>query len=279
MLTPPIKSPRTLNEALELRSQSQAKIVPFVGGTDIFVHLRNNRLECDELLNLSHIDELSFISLKENFLEIGPSTTHAEIIASQEVLDNCRILRQAVAKIGSPQIRLRGTIGGNICNASPAGDAIPPLYVRNAIIVIKSLNNTREVVIDDFITGPGITDLQSDELVTSIRIPIRKPTRGVYLSLRQRRALACNKVSVAVETLIMDGSPTEFRIACGAVSPTVLRVPNAEELLNMGEFDYNKISDEVTKLVEPIDDMRSSAEYRRAMTGVLTVRAVKLLIS
>jgi xanthine dehydrogenase FAD-binding subunit len=279
MRFPPIATPKTLEEALELRIQASGKQIPFMGGTDVLVHLRNNRMTCDELLNLSQVRELSFISASDDFIEIGAGTTHSDILDSEIVYRHCHLLQQAVRRIGSAQVRNRGTIGGNICNASPAGDSIPPLYVREAILVIQSTENSRTIPIIRFLTGPGFTDLQRNELVTSVRIPKRSPTVGTYQSLRQRKALACNKVSVAMEALATDGGPIDFRIACGAVSPTVVRASEAEKLLNEGIQDENLVSKAAMRAVEPIDDVRSNAEYRRAMTGVLVAKAMRELLS
>jgi len=266
-------SPKTLKEFFEIKIENPAaKIV--AGGTDILVRLKDE-LDWPMLIDISGIEELKGISKESNSVKIGVLSTHTEIENSEELRKYAEVLVQAAFIIGSPQIRNRGTIGGNIANASPAGDTIPPLYVLNAEIELASSAGTRKMLINEFFTGPGISVLENGEIVSSINIPAEENLKGVFLRLGQREALAISKVSLA---LVKNTKTNEYRIALGSVAPTVIHATKTEKLLSGNSLNIKLIDEACETICEeaaPIGDIRSEADYRKEMCGVLLRKALK----
>ncbi len=274
-----IRSPTDLREALELKATLGSDLHPLAGGTDVLISVRNNRVDWGEkpkLLNLNNIEELHFIRETPKSIEIGPLVTHTEIVNNPIIQTHVPALAKAVSYIGSPQIRNRGTIAGNMCHASPAADSLPILYCRNAKIEVIAQDEATLVSIEDFITGPGTIAIDPNGIVTRIIVPKLPNFQSDYLTLRQRQALSCNVVSVGIEFLRKEnGEIKDIRIAGGAVSPTVVRGKKTENLL-INEVLTQDLIIEAHKLIQiecdPIDDVRSNKKYRQAMTGVLLTR-------
>ncbi|MFW9905290.1 MAG: FAD binding domain-containing protein [Candidatus Thorarchaeota archaeon] len=275
-----IYSPTSLDEALELKATHAGELHPFAGGTDVLVSIRNNRIDWGDrpsLLNLNKIQELHFVQETSDAIEIGPLLTHTEISNHPLIKIHVPALAKAVSYIGSPQIRNRGTLGGNMCHASPAADSLPILYCRNAKIEVQTEAKTTLVPIEEFITGPGFIAIDPYGIVTKIIIPKLPNYIGDYLTLRQRQALSCNVVSVGIEMLQPEkgGEIKDIRIALGAVAPTVVRGTKTETLLGHKILSQALIS-EAHNLIQteciPIDDVRSNKNYRQAMVGVLLLR-------
>ena len=274
-----IRSPTDLREALELKATLGSDLHLLAGGTDVLISVRNNRVDWGEkpkLLNLNNIEELHFVRETPKSIEIGPLVTHTEIVINPIIQTHVPALAKAVSYIGSPQIRNRGTIVGNMCHASPAADSLPILYCRNAIIEVLAQDQATLVPIDDFITGPGTIAIDPNGIVTRIIVPKLPNFQSDYLTLRQRQALSCNVVSVGIEFLRKENREIiDIRIALGAVSPTVVRGKKTENLL-INEVLTQDLIIEAHKLIQtecdPIDDVRSNKKYRQAMTGVLLTR-------
>jgi xanthine dehydrogenase iron-sulfur cluster and FAD-binding subunit A len=268
--------PRSLEEALEIMFQRAGEVRPVAGGTDILVQAKDGKADRALLFDLGLVPELRGIDEAADHLRIGAAVTHTEIIESPLVQRFCPALSMACGWVGGPQIRNRGTIGGNVAHGSPAGDTIPPLYAADAVVELVSVSDRREVPITDFFLGPGKTVRVSDELIVGIRIPKRPGVRGAFLRLGQRQAQAISKVSIAVAMTFKDGRPEWVRVALGAVAPTVIRAPETEKALMGGGYDALKRAlDAVRDEVKPIDDLRSTREYRRAMSAVLLGRAIR----
>ncbi|TFG37771.1 MAG: xanthine dehydrogenase family protein subunit M [Candidatus Aminicenantes bacterium] len=271
-----IISPKTVGEALELKNERGEVLHPIAGGTDVLVSVYNNRVDWGSrpsLLNLSRIEELHFIRETSDSVEIGPLVTHREIIENPVIATHVPALSKAVSFIGSPQIRNQGTIGGNIVNASPAADSLPVLYARDAMIEVSTLDGKALLPIREFIKGPGLVDLDPAGIVTKIVVPRLSGYFGDYLSLRQRKAISINVVSLGAEMLVSnDGVIEDVRVAFGAVSPTVVRGVKTEQLLRNRKRSSELVI-EAVDLVQsecvPIDDIRSNKMYRGAMAGVL----------
>jgi xanthine dehydrogenase iron-sulfur cluster and FAD-binding subunit A len=275
---PATHRPRTLEAALELLSMHAGEVRPLAGGTDILVRARDGQQDRAALLDLTAVPELKGIEERPGALWIGAATTHTELMRSALVARDAPALPQACAVIGGPQIRNRGTLGGNLANASPAADTVPALFVADAVVDLVSVNGRRQVPIADFFTGPRRSVLAADELILGVRVPRRNGVRGVFLRLGQRRAQAISKVSVAVAITFRDGRPDWARVALGAVAPTVVRAPRAEAaLLSGGHEGLQRAREAVRGEVQPIDDLRSTSAYRREMAGVLLERAVRRL--
>ncbi len=275
---PPYYRPRSLEEALEILVQRSGEVRPVAGGTDILVKAKDGQVDRAALFDLTMVPEIHGIDERLDHLWIGAGVTHAELVASPLVTRHVPALVQAAALIGGPQIRNRGTLGGNLANASPAADAVPPLYAADATVEVVSVSSRREVPIADLFTGPRQTTLAPDELIVGVRVPKRPGVRGAFVRLGQRQAQAISKVSVAVAMTFADGRPTWVRVALGAVAPTVVRATETEKALLAGGPQALSHAREVVKTeVAPITDLRSTREYRRAMAAVLLERAVKKL--
>jgi xanthine dehydrogenase small subunit len=268
--------PRTLEEAIEILAQRPDEIRLLAGGTDILVQAKDGKLSRGMLFDVTAIEELRGIEERGDDLWIGAATTHTEMMASALVARVAPALPAACAVVGGPQIRNRGTLGGNLANASPAADTVPPLYAADAVVEVVSVSSRRDVPIDRFFTGPRRSVLARDELIVGVRIPRRAGVRGAFLRLGQRRAQAISKVSVAVGIAFRDGRPEWVRVALGAVAPTVVRAPRAEQVLLAGGPDALRQAREIVmEEIAPIDDLRSTRDYRRQMAGILLERAVR----
>jgi len=268
--------PRSLEEALEILAQRPGEARPVAGGTDVLVRAKDGQQNRASLFDVTAVAELKGIEERDGHLWIGAGATHTEITASPLVARHLPSLPQACAVIGGPQIRNRGTLGGNLANASPAADTVPPLYAADAVVELVCVSGRREVPVAEFFTGPRQSVLAPDELIVGVRIPIRAGVRGCFLRLGQRQAQAISKVSVAVGMTFRDGRPDWVRVALGAVAPTVVRAPETERALLGGGYEaLRRARDAVKGEVEPIDDLRSTRAYRREMTAVLLERAVR----
>ncbi|MHA1912074.1 MAG: FAD binding domain-containing protein, partial [Candidatus Kariarchaeaceae archaeon] len=275
-------TPKSLQEALELKAKYLNDIKILAGGTDVFVHLRNEFAHYEYLLNILNLEELNKIFEKDNNIFIGSSAKTSQIVNSPLIQEKCNILFQGAKVIGSPQIRNQSTLLGNVCNASPAGDSIPPLYVRNAIVHLKSITQERTIPIEELFVGPGQTTIQPDELVIGLDIPKKTNPVGIYLSLRQRNSLSINKVSVALEGEKVEGQIINLRIALGSVTPTVVYAEKAEAYLKEHGLNLQTINQAAILTKEaavPINDIRSSKEYRHEMVEVLTRRGLTEILN
>ena len=222
------------------------------------------------------MEELKSIVLDGGCLSIGALVTHADLASDRLIRDHAAALAEAASVIGSPQIRNRGTVGGNLVNASPAGDTVGPLVALDADLILMSTTGPRTVPAARFADGPGATVLREDELLATIRLKADPDRLSGYARLGARRALACAKVSVALAARRKsDGPLTDVRVALGAVAPTVVRSGKAETELEGKQLEEPVIAravEAVKRDVSPIDDIRSTAEYRKEMCGVLLDR-------
>jgi len=272
---PARQRPRSLREALEILAQAPGTR-PIAGGTDILVKARDGQVDCGALFDLSLVPELEGIEERGDELWIGAAVTHSELVESPLVARLVPALAQACSVIGGPQIRNRGTLGGNLANASPAADTVPPLFAADAVVELGSLRRTRRLPITEVFTGPGVSVLEPDELILGVVVPIRPDVRGAFIRLGQRQAQAISKVSVAVALGGESRQPDWVRVAFGAVAPTVIRARGAEELLVKGGPESIEAAAEAARHeVRPIDDLRSTGEYRREMAAVILRRAVE----
>ena len=257
----------TLHEALEYRKVHNA--IPFAGGTDLMVRNKSwsGTLPAfhSAVIMVGELQELKGICLENSTLVVGAAETLSDIAANTNVP---LILRMAIKQMASPAIRNMGTIGGNICNASPAGDSLPPLYALDATVTLKSSTGTRTMPISQFIKAPGRTDLASDELLTAVNIPIEDYNRVFYRKVGTRKAVALSKLSIACLATVHGNSIEKLRIAVGAVAPTVVRCEEAEKALLGKTIDeasrnFEFIREIYAEHITPIDDQRSTAKYRK----------------
>jgi len=274
--------PKTVQEACSLLSQygEEAKIL--AGGTDLLVLMKEKEIRPKYLINIKTIPGLDKISYKDgDGLTLGCLCTLAEVGESRLVKEKFPILSQAALSIGAVQTRNMGTIGGNLCHASPSIDTAPPLLALGARVKLTGLNGDRILDLKDFFLGPNKTALNRDEILTEIQVPDRPPrSGGMFLKHTIRKAMDIAIVNAATEiSLKSDGNVVDdIKIALGAVAPTPIRAFKAEDMLRGKELDDMLIGEAAEKASEetsPITDIRSSAEYRKEMVKVFTRRTVK----
>jgi CO/xanthine dehydrogenase FAD-binding subunit len=260
--------PKTLAEALKSKSQNPA-LLPYAGGTDFMV----NRREGAQLLFLNAIPELAEIADAPDSLTLGACCTYTGLLESKKLPG---ILHRAIALIASPAIRNLGTVGGNICNASPAGDTLPPLYALSARVRLQSVRGSREVLLASFIQGVRKINLAPDELLTQIIIPKSDFSESYYKKVGARSAVAISKASFAGFKKIENGVVTAIPMAFGSVAATVVRNPEIEStLVGKTQAEISAESGAVARmydpLITPIDDQRSTAEYRKKVCLALLI--------
>ena len=239
-------------------------LTPLAGCTDVYVNLNFGLLPQKRFLNLWRLEELSRIEMRDGMLSIGALATYARLIRSPLVRGRLPILAAASREVGGAQIQNRGTLGGNIANASPAGDTLPVLAVADAVLVLASAGGTRRVPFNSFYTGYRKSVLRPDELILSVEVP-RVPGRQWFRKVGTRAAQAISKVVMAA---IRADAP---RVALGSVAPTVLRLRETEAILAAGG-SIEEARRVLVAEIRPIDDLRSTAEYRRRVSGNLLER-------
>ena len=275
-------SPTSLDAALHHLAEAP-DLRPVAGCTDLLVTDRIRRARMDRVLNLLSIPELDGIreispdgagagAGTGGGLEIGATTTFTALRRSQEIRDGWPALAEAAGVIGGWQIQNRATVGGNVCNASPAGDSLPVLLALGATVRIAGPRGRREVPYDDFHTGYRRTALEPGEIVTGFHLPAETrsaPERGVLQRFRKvgtREAQAISKVVVALIAHVDAGSIRELRLAAGSVAPTPVRLHAAEEAAAdqpVTAATADRVAEAAAAAVTPIDDVRSTADYRR----------------
>jgi carbon-monoxide dehydrogenase medium subunit len=288
MLLPNFKylRPETLEEACSLLSQFNGKARVIAGGTDLMVNMKQKTVCPAYLIDISCLPGLNTIEYnQEDVLKIGALCTHSDIESSSVIQEKFNILAQACRSIGSVQIRNLGTIGGNLCNASPSADSAPALLGLDAKVRIFGSAGEDAIELAKFFTGPGQTLLKPDEILTGIDISATSPpSSAVFLKLSPRRAMDLAVVGVGIVLwLSADGSScTDIRIALGAVAPVPIRAIKAEEILRGQKLD-NALIDETARVAseetKPITDIRGSVEYRKEMVQVLTQRGIQQAIA
>lgn len=274
--------PATLSEACRLMAEHGEAARPIAGGTDLMVNMKKKVLAPKHLVSLARIDALRGVEAVNGYLVIGPCLTVAELTESDTVRRKLSALRSGARSLGTPLIRNLATIGGNIGSARPAADLPPSLMVYGTTLVLDSSDGRREMPIGDFFKGPGMTAMAPGEILSEIRVHVPGPLSGAgYINIGVRKSQDCNIVNVAA-FLTLDaaqGVVTEARIAMGCVGPTHLRAPSAEKVLlgqKPGEALFAAAGEAATEDCRPILDFRGSAEYRRAMVGVLTRRTLAI---
>lgn len=278
---PPSESPTSLADAYALLADAEgAPRRPLAGGTDLMVQIAGEIGEPPErILDIWGLDELRGITVEANALVIGALTTYTEIRRSPDVARLAPVLADAAATIGAAQIQNRGTIGGNVVNASPAGDTLPVLLALGAEIVLGSADGERTVAADDFWPEYRTTPRRDDELVLRVRIPVAEGREARFRKIGTRRAQAISKVVMALAWREDgDGRWTDVRLGVGSVAATPVRVPSVEAVLE-GSAPARETADAAARTlveaIEPIDDVRSTADYRRAVAGRVLHRLIR----
>ena len=255
--------PRSLRDALRMLRE-EGPLAPLAGCTDLYVGLNVGVLPGQRFLNIWGLDALRGIEVRGDVLRIGALTTYSDIIRSADVRRRLPMLAAAAREIGAVQIQNRGTIGGNIANASPAGDTLPVLAAADALVELRGVEWTRKVPFTDFYTGYRASVRRPDELVTAIEVP-RVEGRQWFRKVGTRAAQSISKV-------VMAGVRAEPpRIALGSVAPTVVRARRTEDALASGGTlaEAQRI---LQTEISPIDDIRSTAAYRREVAARLLAK-------
>lgn len=249
------------------------------GGTDVLVQAKENMIAAERLIDISSLPELRGFEINTKKILIGAAVSLTEVMTHPLVRAEFPALVMACDVFASPQIRNRATLAGNIANASPAGDTIPALHAYDAIVQIRGRSGRRSVPVTEFASAPRKTVLAPGEIITEIALPRTHGVhKGMFIKIGQRKSLAISKTMVAVATTEFSaGTVKRIGIALGAVAPTIIRLPEAEAL-----FAGKKVTRELAlqaraiaeAAVRPIDDIRSTAEYRRKVSGVIVERGL-----
>jgi CO/xanthine dehydrogenase FAD-binding subunit len=251
-----VLTPRSLEEALALKAE-RPDAVPIQGGTDVMVELNFDRARPPALLNLNEVAELRGWSREKGTLRLGSGLTYAEAMELREPL---QALAEASRTVGGPQIRSRGTIGGNLGTASPAGDALPPLLVYGAEVELASTRGMRAMPLRDFLVGPKRNASEPDELILGVRLPVPGP-RQTFMKVGPRNAMVIAVVSLA---LVVEGDEVRASFGSAGPVPGLVRAPLDDD-----------VPERVAGAANPIDDVRGTARYRRHALRVLTQRALE----
>lgn len=268
---------KTLDDALTLLKTLEGKTSVIAGGTDYLAKVKKGQTKPENLVDLSFLKELNYIKLNSVTVKIGSLTRHKDIADSDVIKNSVPILTDAESNIGSVEIRNKGTLAGNLCNASPAADTAPPLLVLDSKLKIQSKDAERIVPINEFFLGPGKTVLKPDELLTEIQVPAFSDVGSCFLKLGRRTAFTLSVVSIAALVSERANCFKDVKIALGSVAPTPIRAYKAESFLIGKEISQKRIDDAagiVSEEVKPISDARGTAEYRREMSKVLARRAL-----
>ena len=274
-------APSSLEEAFGILADRDGA-VPLAGGTDVLVAWRAGRMPLAVAVDLGRLPGLRDIVDEGGHVTIGALVSMSELCASDVVASQFSALVSAASQMGCWQVRNRATLGGNLCNASPSADTLPPLMLYGASVLLQSAGGAREVPLDDFLTGPGRTSLGRGELLVGVRVP-RPPAdlEVSYLRRQLRRSMDIPLVNVAVGVRRNAGIVTEARVVLGAVAPTPMRASAAEAALVGRPLDETAVAAAAAAAAgeaRPITDVRASADYRTAMVEVFVRRALTTLL-
>jgi CO/xanthine dehydrogenase FAD-binding subunit len=277
--------PKTVEETLLFLRDQKGSAKMLAGGTDLIPQLKRREIpRPDIVVDLKGIPDLDQISFDEHSgLTIGSLVTISAVAQSPTIKRHFPSLVQAASSIGSPQVRNRGTLAGNICSAVPSADSAPALLTLDATIRLKGPAGERMVPISQFFVGPRRTVLEAEEMLLEISVPVAAPTsRSVYLKLSPRHSMDLSIVGVAALGVCENGVCTDVRIGLGAVAPTPVRAPVAEAMLKGRRITPELVDEAARNAItqcSPIDDHRASQEYRCDMVYVMTRRALSEVFS
>jgi len=276
-----LHSPSDLLELTRLLEETKGTVL--AGGTDLLPRVRRGRLRPAHLVDAGRLGELRFVRREGPEVVLGALSTHADLAASPLIQELAPALAEACASVGCPQTRNRGTLGGNIANASPAADGLPPLLVLEATVELRGPCGARSLSLPELLVGPGRTSLRPAELIGAVRFPAPPARSGqAFQKLGRRNGMAI-AVASAAALLILDerGRIRTARLALGSLAPTARRSPEAEEALRgaeAAEAAFRRAAAAAQADAEPISDLRASAAHRRRVMEVLVRRALALAL-
>ncbi|MDI7259502.1 MAG: xanthine dehydrogenase family protein subunit M [Thermodesulfobacteriota bacterium] len=270
--------PRTIDEALQYLADYGEKTRIIAGGTDLLVQMKTGKICPQYLLNISKIPALRYL-IKEKSLRIGALTAFRELERSQVIRERYTALFEAAKSVSSVQIKNMGTVGGNLCNASPAADSAPPLLVFGGKVKLVDVRQERTLPLEKFFIGPGKTVLTPEEFLLEVEVDGGEDRTGSAFKKMGRVSADLSKVSVAVAIVRKGNVCEECRIALGAVAGVPMRARSGEEILKgekMKESLIENASLQVAQEISPIDDIRSTAWYRKEVAKVIVQDAIRL---
>jgi aerobic carbon-monoxide dehydrogenase medium subunit len=271
--------PTSIQQALEWLNTHRGQARVLAGGTDLYLRLRKGVFLPDYVIDLKRVPRLDYITPNRGGgAQIGPTTLQDEVARSSLIQQLYPALAEAASWVGAVQTRNRATVVGNLCNASPAADTAPALLSYGAQLKLASLQGERTLPLDEFFVGPGRTALRDNELVAEIILPAPASHTGAAFFRRTRTAMDIAVVCGAAMVQLANGTCQDARIGLGAVGPTPMRATRAEAALR-GQSLTDQVVEEASRIASeearPIDDVRSTAEYRREMVRVLTRRGLR----
>jgi len=271
----------SIPEILNALCEDGARLL--AGGTDLIVKMRSGLAAPTVLIDISDVECLRGVSETDGVVEIGAATPEEDLLASALLRERLPLLAKVLGALGSVQIRNRGTLGGNLVNASPAADGAVPLLLYDAEVLLTSRNGDRVLSVESFLRGPGQTALEEFEFVRAVRLPIPdRPFQPFFHKVGRRRALTIAIASVGALIHIEDNRVMETRFAAGSVAPVPLRLRRLEDRLRGAPLSESMLAEcapLAAESVSPISDVRASAEYRRAVVGGLVMRALRSTLS
>ncbi|SRR6056297_615048 len=275
----------SLDEAIDILADKKNEVKMVAGGTDMLVQIHHESDDLKEmkyLLDISAISGLDVIEDNGEYLRLGALVTHSEIMDSVLINEKFPILQKAAEVIGSTQIRNRGTVGGNVNNASPAADLVTALIALDASVVLHSSHGKRELPLSEFITGPYCTDRKEDEIMTEVKVPyIQDEYYDCYQKVKRRQAVAIARINLAVITKVKDNKFNDIRVAFGSATPTATRFKEIEKELagaDLSAIDYEQLAEKTSEEMVGITGERWSTPYKRPVVGNLLKRALQSIV-
>ena len=274
-------APQKIEEALEILSRYGKEIKIIAGGTDLLIQYYDRLYEVSNWLDLKNIKELKEIRIYQNQMEIGAMVTHAQLENSEDIKKYFPVLCLAAADIGSPQIRNRGTIGGNIVNASPAGDLLAPLMAYDAQFRLLSTQGEKIVPAEEFFVGPKKTILEPAQLLTRIILPLpSERTYGCWIKIGKRKALIIATITLALVVEMAEDNKTvkDVKTCLGSVAPTPIEIKEIRKKIvgkKFNQLDFNQLGQIVEDKISPIDDIRGTREYRKDVAKEIMINALE----
>ena len=274
--------PLSLGEACDLLSRHGGCAKVMAGGTDLVVALREENLRLKGLqyvMDLSHIPELAYIREEEGTIRIGALATHAQVAVSPAIRRHAHLLAQACSQVGSPQVRNRGTLAGNIANASPAADTVPALVALQARVTLMSSRGSRELSVAEVLAGPYRTNLAADEIIAGISFKKLPPSAGsAFLKIGRRWAMSIARLNVAVVIDLDEGCVVrEARIVPGGALPVAAKLPAVEEMVRgqvLTEGLAQAAGEKAGQEMVGLSGIRWSTEYKLPVLAVLVRRSI-----
>ena len=275
------EAPTSIDDAISLLAENIDNIKVLAGGTDVIVQMHSERIEPELIVDIKNIPELKQIAKTVDGFKFGAAISGKELMLNEEFNKVWPGIMDGVRLIGSLQIRGRASVGGNLCNASPAADSVPPMIAAGAVANIIGPKGNRDVPVEKIIVKPGQTSLSRGEIIVSFQLPNRPPKSGdAYLRFTPRTEMDIAVVGVAINlTLDNEGICNSARLALGAVAPTPILDRNAAEILIGTKVDENaleNLASAVQKSCSPINDKRGTIEFRENVVGVLAKRVAEI---